>query len=176
MMEDTQKSEALAENKRGTVRKWYHGHSETYNESRRQKYASNLEAREKARERARVYRERRRTGVGQTESPLWRYVNGEGSCEYGQGKRIPVWTTGQIAEDIGCTPQMLRNWERKGWIPASMFPDKHRLYTQNQAGLITLLAAFMSNYRTSPKKYKPELQKLVAIIAEQWMKHNDPKN
>ena len=120
MTEEKAQDQQKAERNRETVRRWYHGHSESYNEERRDKYANDKEVRAKARERARKYRERRRQGEGMSDAPLWRYVNGKGACEYGQGERIPVWSTGQIAEAIGCTPQMLRNWEKKGWLPPSM--------------------------------------------------------
>jgi hypothetical protein len=175
-MMDDDKQQQKQERNLETVRKWYHNHSEEYNEARREKYAADKEARDKARERARKYRDRRRKGGGVTTDPLYRYVNGKGSCEYGQGERVPVWSTGQIAADIGCTPQMLRNWERKGWIPDSIFPDKHRLYTQHQYELVVKLAQFMEKYRTSPKKMKPELDLLIDHIHGQWMNYHGIKD
>lgn len=151
-----------------TVRRWYHNHSEEYNEARRKRYASNDEIREKAKERARSYRAQRRNGTELNAEPLYRFVNEKGPCPYGEGLRIPVFTTGHIAQVIGSTPQMLRNWEQKGWIPDSMFPDKHRLYTQHQVQLIVGLAVFMVEYRKSPKKMKKGLLTMVEIIREGW--------
>lgn len=156
-------------NERGdSVRKWYHSHSDEYNEARRLKYAADADARERAKERARNYRERRRKGNGLNHEPLFRFVNEDGPCDYGEGLRIPVWTTGQIASDIGATPQMLRNWQKKKWIPESIFPDKHRLYTANQFQLILELADFMKTYRKSPKKYKLQFEAAIKNIKEQW--------
>lgn len=156
------------ERSRETVRRWYHGHADEYNEKRRQKYQDDPDARKRARERARKYRERRRKGNAVSDDPLYRYVNGSGPCEYGVGTRIEVWTTGQIAEELGATPQMLRNWEKKGWIPDSIFPDKHRLYTGHQKSLIIGFAMFMSSYRKSPKKYKKQLADEVENMKNLW--------
>lgn len=171
MTEETQKQQELQEKNRETVRKWYHGHSEEYNDLRRQRYAEDKEVREKARQRAREYRNRRRKGASISSDPVWRYVNGSGACDYGHGRRIRVWSTGQIAEIIGATPQMLRNWERKGWIPDSIFPDKHRLYTGEQVNLIVEFAGFMKQYRAKPSKYKGQLAELIDNIKEQWMNY-----
>jgi hypothetical protein len=164
-IEDTGK----LERGRATVRRWYHNHADEYNEARRKKYASDDGARERARQRAREYRARRRNGAEPlSNEPLFRFVNKDGPCPYGEGVRIPVYTTGQVAAYINSTPQMLRNWERKGWIPASSFPDKHRLYTKNQAFMIVSLAEFMIGYRKSPKINRPALVGLLKKIKAQW--------
>lgn len=154
---------------RSGVRKWYHGNADEYNAARREKYANDPEARQKAVDRAREYRARRRVGGMQEFKPLYRYVNRLGnSCVYGAGTRVRVWTTGMVATSIGATPQMLRNWGRKGWIPLSQFSDTHRLYTNHQCRLIKRLAKFMVKYRKSPSKYGPKLAVLVDSIAAQW--------
>jgi len=153
-----------------TVRRWYHNHSEEYNEARRQRYADDDDIREKAKERARSYRARRRNGTELISEPMYRFVNKNGPCAYGEGLKIHVYTTGHIAQVIGSTPQMLRNWELKGWIPDSIFPDKHRLYTDEQVGLIIGLSEYMVFYRKSPKAYKAGLLTLVTNIKEQWNK------
>lgn len=152
-----------------TVRRWYHNHAPEYNEYRRQRYADDEDVREKAKERARDYRKRRRQGIPPESGPLYRFVNGKGPCPYGEGTKIPVFTTGHIASMIGSTPQMIRNWESKHWLPPCIFSDKHRLYTMAQVKLIVKLSNFMKDYyRLSPKKHKDSLLKLVAIIKKQW--------
>lgn len=115
------------EKSRESVRRWYREHRDDYNEERRRRYKADPEVREKARARAQEYREQIRAGKS-IERTLYRNIN---------GARTEVYTTGQVAEYIGCSSQMLRNWETKRkWIPPSTFPDKHRLYTMEQVELI----------------------------------------
>jgi len=165
----TEKTNSFHQRNLATVRRWYHNHSDEYNELRRRKYADDKELRDKAKKRAKDYRKRRRSGVVQDSGPLYRFVNGEGPCSYGEGKKIPVFTTGHIAQMIGSTPQMIRNWELKGWLPSSLFPDKHRLYTMTQVKLVVELSNFMNDhYRASPKRHKEALLKVVARIKKAW--------
>lgn len=112
------------------VRRWYGDNREEYNALRRQRYADNKQTRDKARHRATDYRGRQRAGEVEIERELTRELN---------GKTVVVFSTGQVAELMGRTPQMLRNWEREGVIPKSIFSDKHRLYTKKQARMIVTL-------------------------------------
>lgn len=96
---------------------------------RRIQYAQSKKLREQARVRARKYRARRRADPSITRK-LYRTVD---------GKRCRVFTTGQVANYLGSSPQMIRNWEDRGWIPPSVFPDKHRLYMQHQVKLLQTL-------------------------------------
>jgi hypothetical protein len=134
-------------------RKWYAENSEDYNALRRQRYAANKEARDKARERARRYRGEDHT----IERHLTRDLN---------GKTVRVYSTGEVAEAMGRTPQMLRNWEAAGLIPESVFPDKHRLYTRKQMSMIVALERIigMNNGSWSHPKVKTK----VRAIHKRW--------
>lgn len=124
----TEKQKA-ARNRVG-ARRWYWKNREEHNALRRERYANNLEAREKARQRAAEYRASMNAGMTIDRKVTRKY----------DGKNVIVLSTGQVAKMLGRTPQMIRNWERGGLIPESVFRDTHRYYTKRQARLlITLL-------------------------------------
>ena len=135
-------------------RKWYAENSEDYNALRRQRYAANKEARDKARERARRYRQ---GDHDISDRELTRVLD---------GKTVRVYSTGEVAEAMNRTPQMLRNWENAGMIPASVFPDKHRLYTRSQMKMIVALESIigMNNGSWSHPKVKAK----VRAIHKRW--------
>jgi hypothetical protein len=114
------------ERNRAGVRKWYGENREDYNALRRERYAADEGQRVKARERAARYR---KDNVEITRK-LFREL---------KGKSVEVFSTGQVAEYLDRTPQMIRNWERASMIPPSSFPDAHRLYTQKQMDMIRSL-------------------------------------
>ncbi len=126
---------------RKDMRQWYGENRDDYNALRRERYALNKGARDKAIERAAIYRTEREAGR-QIERKMTREHN---------GKTVIVLSTGQVAGMLDRTPQMLRNWERDGLIPESVFPDEHRLYTKQQARLlVTLLNSVKRNGGWSP--------------------------
>lgn len=145
--------EERAERNRKGVREWYKKNRDEYNAKRRERYAADEETRQKARERAERYRKE----SPKVERQLYRELN---------GTRVPVFSTGQIAQAMNRTPQMLRNWEREGLIPESSFPDKHRLYTAKQRDLIIELGAVIAANKGSWSA--PDVKKTVAAIHKQW--------
>jgi hypothetical protein len=134
-------------------RKWYSENAEDYNALRRKRYAENKEARDKARERARRYRSEGHT----IERTLTRELN---------GKTVEVFSTGQVAEAMGRTPQMLRNWENANLIPPSSFPDKHRLYTKAQMRMIVSLENIIGMNKGSWSH--PKVKAKVRAIFKRW--------
>ena len=124
----TTERQKAARNREG-VRRWYGENRDEYNELRRERYAYDKGARDKATERAAIYRAERAAG---------RQIERKVTREY-DGKTVVVLSTGQVAALLQRTPQMLRNWERDGLIPPSVFPDTHRLYTKRQARLLVTL-------------------------------------
>ena len=105
------------------MRRWYHNHADEYNAERRGKYAQDPAARERARLRAQEYRTKK-PDIGRQ---LYREID---------GKTFPVYTSGQLAQALGCSPQLLRNLEKRGTIPQAVFPTKHRLYLKHQMQLV----------------------------------------
>ena len=134
-------------------RKWYGENREDYNALRRQRYAANREARQKARERAARYRSEEHT----IERTLTRELN---------GKTVEVFSTGQVADAMGRTPQMLRNWENANLIPTSSFPDKHRLYTKQQMRMIISLEKIIGTNKGSWSH--PKVKAKVRAISKRW--------
>jgi len=125
MLTERQKA---ARNREG-VRRWYDENRDDYNALRRERYALNKGTRDKATERAAIYRAEREAG---------RKIERKMTREH-DGKTVIVLSTGQVAALLDRTPQMLRNWERDQKIPESVFPDEHRLYTKQQARLLVTL-------------------------------------
>lgn len=138
---------------RAGVRKWYGDNKEAYNALRRERYAANKEVRNRARARAAAYR---------AESPpiervLYRDLN---------GKRVRVFSTGEVAAKMQRTPQMLRNWQKEGLIPVSSFPDNHRLYTKKQ---VTLLTRLDETIRANAGSWSaPLVKKAISNVHKRW--------
>lgn len=145
--------EQRAERNRAGVRKWYKQNREEYNAKRRAKYAEDKELREKARQRAARYREESPV----IERKLYRDLN---------GSRVQVFSTGQVAQAMNRTPQMLRNWEKEGLIPESVFPDKHRLYTAKQRDMIIGLGETIAANKGSWSA--PDVKKAIARMHARW--------
>jgi hypothetical protein len=134
-------------------RKWYGENREDYNALRRERYAASKVQREKARHRAARYRSEDNT-IGRI---LTRVIN---------GKTVEVFSTGQVAEILGRTPQMLRNWENADMIPPSTFEDKHRLYTKAQVRMLVSLENIIGMNKGSWSH--PKVKAKVRAIAKRW--------
>ena len=149
-------TEATERSKAG-VRRWYSENREDYNALRRKRYAANTdeayEAREKARQRASIYRAVQGVGFN-IERNLTRKLN---------GKYVKVLSTGQVAKLAERSPQMLRNWEKEGLIPASVFSDTHRFYTHAQARMVATLGRVITRNggwdNTETKNYIENIKK-----------------
>lgn len=146
----------VAERSREGVRRWYGDNRDEYNALRRQRYADNAGAREKARSRAESYR--RSGGPAKIQRVLTREL---------KGTVVDVLSTGQVAALMGRSPQMLRNWEREGLIPTSIFPDTHRLYTRKQARMIVTLGRVIK--RNGGAWDNPITQKYIENIMSRWL-------
>jgi hypothetical protein len=149
MLDETQKQERNC----AGVRRWYSMNREAYNALRRERYAADEEARAKARQRAADYRMR---GDIPITRELTRVLN---------GVEVNVFSTGQVAKLLGRSPQMLRNWEKAGLIPASVFPDKHRFYTKAQVDLLIDLASAIYNHGGWTA---PEVKAEVRQVHKNW--------
>jgi hypothetical protein len=146
-----------AEKGRESVRRWYARHRVEYSELRRQRYKSDVKRRKKARADAARYRRERIEGL-KVQRVLSREV---------RGVKIEVFTSGYIADRIKVSPQMIRAWEARGWIPKPLFTgEKHRLYTARQMALMRLLADAVRN-----KKRKPDqtmLLEVISVVHKTW--------
>lgn len=146
-----------------SVRRWYATHREEYSELRKQRYADNPKYRKLARQRAIAYREARRKGL-KVSRTLTRMVN---------GVPVEVFTSGYVADKLKCSPQLIRNWEARGWIPKPLFSDKHRLYTARQVELMKLMVETMrtqSKYALRAAQYDDNAinKPLIDMIHKTW--------
>lgn len=148
------------ERNRESVRRWYSSHSEEYNTKRRDRYSKDQSIREKAQLRAKTYRESKRSGR-KIEREVYRTLN---------GTTEQVYTSGQVAEIIGRTPQMLRNWQSNGWIPQPTIPGKHRLYTENQVQLIDDFNIDLADSGGAKRITVEGVKKLSSYVYEEWSK------
>jgi len=82
------------------------------------------------------------------------------------GKTVEVFSTGQVAEAMGRTPQMLRNWEKANLIPPSTLPDKHRLYTKAQVRMLVGLAKIIAD--NGGTWSSPKVKTKVRSIHKSW--------
>lgn len=138
-------------------RKWYGENRDDYNALRRQRYADSKESRDKARDRATNYRGRQRAGKVEISRVLTRVIN---------GRTVEVFSTGQVAEILARTPQMLRNWENADMIPPSTFDDKHRLYTKAQVRMLVSLEEIIGMNKGSWAH--PKVKAKVRAIHKRW--------
>lgn len=130
--------------RRSSTAQWYAKHKTEHNEKRRTAYANTPVLRKEARERAAQYRQSRRDGKT-VERSLVRVVN---------GSAVRVYTTGEVADHLGCSAQMIRNWESRGWIPAPVLPDSHRLYFKHQVEMIRRLYLKLAKGTGKSRLYK----------------------
>lgn len=151
MAEQTQKREGF------TFRKWYEEHGDDLNAKRRDRYASDPEYREKAKAQARIARERRRARGGQvSETTVKRVID---------GKEVELYRVSAAAEMIGKSPDTIRLWTRKGYVPGEA--GEHRLYSLKQVKLLQKLAKVIDKYRYN-RKYKHILNQAVKHIHNNW--------
>lgn len=158
MLNQTQTEELRAEKAREAVRRWYRQHRDEYSDERKRRYRTDKKRRDKARKAAASYRKARKKGHAISRT-LHRDVN---------GVQVEVFSTGMVADESGCSSQALRNWETKGYIPPSIFPDRHRLYTRHQVELIKLLVNAMTvgDYGLRTRKLSVAQQSIIDSTVE----------
>jgi hypothetical protein len=133
-------------------RDWYEENADDMSVKRKKAYAKDPAARKAAQERARKYRKRIKDGERVTRTQH-RTLN---------GKEVEVFSTGYVAAELGVSATMLINWEAKGWIPESVFGEKHRLYTVKQKKLIEKL------YSVSKGRKAAAISKAIEKVHDNW--------
>lgn len=153
----TQATNSALEKNRESVRRWYARHREEYAELRRERYQKDAKRRKKARADAARYRRERAEGL-KVQRVLTRVL---------RGTVVNAYTSGYIADRIKVSPQTIRLWEARGWIPKPLFTgEKHRLYTARQMALMRLLADAVR-----VKARKPDsvvLDEVISVIHKTW--------
>jgi DNA-binding transcriptional MerR regulator len=124
---------------------WYRDNGDQLNKSRRERYRTDPEYREKVLEQNREARKRRRrqtlkerrkrqTASKARTSQSWKSVNVELKDSKGNPVVVKMFTIGAVAKALDCSVQALRLWEKKGIIPETeyRYSKGDRLYTQEQ--------------------------------------------
>lgn len=97
-----------------------------------------------------------------------------------KGVDTEFFTVGALAEALGLQTVTIRSWERKGWIPKSMYrtpaPPKHpvdgkkpmgrRLYTRSQIEIV--IKAAKSSGVSDPEVKRPDWKKFTKIVVDGW--------
>lgn len=138
---------------RKTYRKWYESNGSDYNQKRKDRYANDPEYRDRIKAQARETRERRKERGGVQETSVIR-------------DGVEVYRVSAAAELLGKSPDALRSWVRKGWVPENN-EQVHRFYTKAQIRLMQRLVDVIQKYRYA-KNYEDRLQKVVDTIHANW--------
>lgn len=132
------------EDKPSYFQEWYDLNGKALNETRRDRYstdpeyrervlAQNRAARKKKRDAAKLERLARREATKVATSKSWKTVNVEVK-DGGTTKIVKMFTIGAVAAALDCSPGALRLWEAKGIIEET--PNRYtkgdRLYTLDQ--------------------------------------------
>lgn len=137
--------------------KWYRVHKEEFNASRRKRYADDKEYRESQIKHAREQRRRK--------------VIEEKAEKDRKQASLHGWvvTLSVVADKVNRTPETVKYWEKKKWIPPVTRIGGVRVFSDHQVMLLKILSEFLSAH---PNKMKVETRKefevLVKNIAESW--------
>jgi len=138
---------------RKTYRKWYESKGAGYNDKRKERYANDPEYRDRIKAQARETRERRKARGGVQETSVIR-------------DGVEVYRVSAAAELLGKSPDALRSWMRKGWVPENT-EQVHRCYRKPQIKLMQRLVDCIEKYRYA-KNYEDRLQKVVDTVHANW--------
>ena len=138
---------------RKTYRKWYESNGADYNEERKKRYANDPEYRDRIKAQAKETRERRKARGGVQETSVIR-------------DGVEVYRVSAAAELLGKSPDALRSWVRKGWVPEKT-GQVHRFYTKGQIKLMQRLVDVIKKYRYA-KNYEDRLQQIVTKVHANW--------
>ena len=129
--------------------KWYQKNKDAFNAKRKKQYQEDPAVREKVLARQRVYR----VAVKDDPSRV-AHVRKAGNVEK------TVYRIGHVAEQIGRDEQVIRIWERRGWIPKPTVSSSHRYYTVHQIELLRQFAAQIDQVR-----YKAGVRRVAILKA-----------
>jgi len=135
----------MADSNSTYFQEWYRDNGDKLNESRRDRYHTdpeyrekvlqqNREARKRRRQAALLLRKKKRAGAKIRPSQNWKSINVELKGEDGKPVVTKMFTIGAVAKALDCSVQALRLWEKKGIIPETeyRYSKGDRLYTKEQ--------------------------------------------
>lgn len=101
---------------------WYGDNRDKVSANRRKRRAEDPKAARDAAERAREWRANRAAGA-RVEREIYKELD---------GKRVRVYSTGQVADRLGITASALKKWDANDLLPQVLFEGSHRYYTLAQ--------------------------------------------
>ena len=140
---------------------WYEKNSEKLSKKRKERYRHDKAYRDKAKEYARNHRRKVAEGHKPT---YWKDIEWK-------GRLITVYSLGHMAAYVQRCRTTLLKWEKEGYIPKPVFPERYRWYTEHQCNLIgqiTLIFDKYANQQIDDRKLR-DLDEAVKIIEAGWM-------
>lgn len=120
---------------------WYADNKADLSAKRKARYHSDPEYRAKVKESALEAR-RKNPRVSTAGKSLFKQY---------KGQQIRVYRVGDVSALIGRKEQVIRQWERNGWIPKPIIGGvTHRYYTEDQVKLLREFAELIDQVRYSP--------------------------
>lgn len=154
--------EALKAYRAANFAKWYESKGrKAHSERRKKKYDEDPVYREQVLARNREVKQRIRVP---SDGRITRFVD---------GAEILVFRIGQVAEQIGKSVGIIRDWEKDGTIPAPSFEDTQRLYTERQVGLLKELADATAEAEGSKFKLHEIKEAMRPTIYKRWNSKED---
>ena len=135
---------------------WYNSHRDEFNARRRDRYKRDPILRKKSQNQARTYRN---SGPHDPGAPK---VVQEGRV------RITLYSTSQVARQLGVSTQVLRKWEASGYIPSVARKGSHRVYRSHQVRLIEKLVSVSDKYRYKRDLLSEKREEAVKFIWLRW--------
>lgn len=135
--------------------KWFKENREVLNERRRKRYKEDAQYRKTIVARQAGYRST--VSPKQPDGTRYRTI---------EGKKIRIYSLAEVGAIAKRTPQTIRVWESKEWIPKHTTGGVHRFYTEGQAQLIVQLAVQVD--RLGKASHDAEFQSMVNELHEKW--------
>lgn len=151
----------------GYTPEWWEKNGEDVKARRNARYAKDPEFREKARERARAYRAKKKAEREAQKGPPTIEIN---------GKQKPALTTEQVCEKHGIEKSRIKYMQRAGYLPSALVTRPVRLYSETQSDLIGQLETCLREHQdvlrgpASPESEKAQqaIAALTTTIHEKW--------
>lgn len=140
-------------------REWYDENKDERNAKRRAKYKSDKATRDKAKANAAA---NRAAGGPQNTDEVLQRVNPV------TGKLINVYRITAVADKVGRTAQVIRQWEGKGYVPEPSFDGVQRVYTHRQINLIKRIVKVFDKFRYRHRELQEHLDPVVETVFAEW--------
>ena len=154
---DAERDDAVRDKAKSAYLKWYKANRVVLNRTRRARYSEDTDKRLSIIERQRQYRK------DNPPAPPARKTLPDR-----RGRVVEVFRMGEMAEIIKRDEQIVRIWEKRGYIPAPSIPSPHRYYTHGQVLLLTEFSDLMRELRYDAEARERLMPAKSRDIASRW--------